>query len=227
MIEKKGEVRIKLHFVTGGGPDACREETGQGCDVLVFGFSALGEVDYRSELDGTSQKLESLALLSRRLNCVAVAGCVTLSCGFRRRSAVVAERGKLLGVSDQLYTQGEQLHCGAHLKVYPTAAGKLGICVGEDLFFPQVAQALSLFDADAVISVFGQEREETPRLMLRASAFCAGVPVCMCADGVAQVASWKGELLFRSAKRESDYELSLSREYRIYSRRLRGGSGSD
>ena len=142
MIEKKGEVRMKLHFVTGGGPDACREETGQGCDVLVFGFSALGEVDYRSELDGTSQKLESLALLSRRLNCVAV-----------------AERGKLLGVSDQLYTQGEQLHCGAHLKVYPTAAGKLGICVGEDLFFPQVAQALSLFDADAVISVFGQERE--------------------------------------------------------------------
>ena len=129
---------MKLHFVTGGGPDACREETGQGCDVLVFGFSALGEVDYRSELDGTSQKLESLALLSRRLNCVAVAGCVTLSCGFRRRSAVVAERGKLLGVSDQLYTQGEQLHCGAHLKVYPTAAGKLGICVGEDLFFPQV-----------------------------------------------------------------------------------------
>ena len=117
---------MKLHFVTGGGPDACREETGQGCDVLVFGVSALGEVDYRSELDGTSQKLESLALLSRRLNCVAVAGCVTLSCGFRRRSAVVAERGKLLGVSDQLYTQGEQLHCGAHLKVYPTAAGKLG-----------------------------------------------------------------------------------------------------
>ena len=139
----------------------------------------------------------------------------------------MAERGKLLGVSDQLYTQGEELRGGAHLKVYPTSAGKLGICVGEDLYFPQVAQSLSLFDADAVFCVFGQEREEAPRLMLRASAFCAGVPVCMCAEGVAQVASEKGELLFRSARRECDYDLALSRSYRIFSRRLRGGAGKE
>ena len=213
---------MKLHFVTGGGPDACREETGQGCDVLVFGFSALGEVDYRSELDGTSQKLESLALLSRRLNCVAVAGCVTLSCGFRRRSAVVAERGKLLGVSDQLYTQGEQLHCGAHLKVYETGAGKIGVCVGEDLFFPSVCESLALFDADVIVSVFGAAEDFVPQLMARACAFCSGVNVCMCASGVAQIASPDGEMRMRAAKKEVDFEFSPAREYRLTTVRTRG-----
>lgn len=219
---------MKIHFVTRGDLAACEEGAARSsCDVLALGFQALGEVDYRSELDGSSQKLESLALLSRRLNCTVVAGCVTLSCGFRRRSAAVAERGKILGVSDQLYTQGEEVRGGAHLKVYSTAAGKLGLCVGEDLYFPQVAQSLSLFDADAIFCVFGQEREEAPRLMLRASAFCAGVPVCMCADGLAQVASERGELLFRSARKECDYELSLSRAYRVFSRRLRGGAARE
>lgn len=213
---------MKVCFVTGGSIGEYWEGgTHEGCDVLVFGFPGLGEVDYRSELAGETSKLEDLAILSRELKCTAVAGCFTDSCGIRHKSAAVAEKGRILGVADMLHAD-EEFKAGAHLKVYETAAGKLGLCVGEDLFYPSVCESLALFDADAVISVFGAAEDFAPQLMVRACAFCAGVPVCMCGAGFAQVASPEGEICFRTAKRVGSYDLAFRREYRLTTVRTRG-----
>lgn len=215
---------MRVCFVTEGSVSEYWEGGGHkgGCDVLAFGFCGLGEVDYRRELAGETAKLEDLAILSRELGCVAVAGGNTDSCGIRRKSAAVAEKGRILGVVDMLHADGEEFAAGAHLKVFDTAAGKIGVCVGEDLFYPSVCEGLALFDADAVFSVFGTAEDFAPQLMLRACAFCAGVPVCMCAEGFAQVASPEGEICFRTSKRESVYELSPRREYRLAAVRTRG-----
>lgn len=212
---------MKICFVTAGSVNAYWEkEKHEECDVLVFGFGGLGEVDYRAELAGETSRLEDLALLSREMGCVAVSGCITDSCGMRRKSAAVAEKGRILGVADMLHAEGD-FKAGAHLKVYETGAGKLGLCVGEDIFYPSVCESLALFDADAVIGVFGAAEDFAPQLMLRACAFCAGVPACMCGAGFAQVASPEGEICYRSAKEESVCDLSLRREYRLASVRTR------
>ena len=121
---------MKICFVTAGSVNAYWEkEKHEECDVLVFGFGGLGEVDYRAELAGETSRLEDLALLSREMGCVAVSGCITDSCGMRRKSAAVAEKGRILGVADMLHAEGD-FKAGAHLKVYETGAGKLGLCVG-------------------------------------------------------------------------------------------------
>lgn len=215
---------MKIRFVTEGGINEYWEGAKrQDCDLLVFGFEGLGEVDYRRELAGETSKLEDLAILSREAGCTVVAGCVTDSRGMRRKSAAVAEKGKILGVADMLHvTDPSEFKGGAHLKVYETAAGKLGVCVGEDLFFPSVCESLALFDADVIVSVFGAAEDFVPQLMARACAFCSGVNVCMCASGVAQIASPDGEMRMRAAKKEVDFEFSPAREYRLTTVRTRG-----
>ncbi len=215
---------MKIHFVTEGSLNEYWERGPKvNCDVLVFGFSGLGEVEYGRELAGETSKLEDLAILSREAGCVVLSGCMTASYGMRRRSAAIAEGGRILGVSDMLYVCAEEdLKGGAHLKVYQTAAGKLGVCVGEDLYYPSVAETLSLCDADVIFSIFGEVEDSVPTLMLRACAFYAGVDLCMCASGIAQIAAPDGEIRLRAAKRECDYAWEVTREYRLTSVRSRG-----
>ena len=217
---------MRIHFVTEGTLNEYWESgKAAECDLLAFGYDGLGEVDYRRELAGETSKLEDLALLSREAGCVDLSGCVTVTCGLRSRSAAIAEKGRILGVTDMLYVSGEgDWKGGAHLKVYETAAGKIGLCVGEDLFYPNVASTLSLCDADVIFSVFGAAEDSIPQLMLRACAFYAGVPACMCAAGIAQAADPRGEIRFRSARRECTFDLSPEREYRLTTVRSRGFS---
>ena len=203
---------MRIHFVTEGSLGEYWDGGSRTpCDVLVFGFDGLGEVDFAAELAGETQKLEDMAILSREMGCTVLAGCITDSCGI------------ILGVTDMLHI-GEQddIKSGAHLKVYATRAGKLGVCVGEDLYYPAVAEALALFDADVIFNVFGEAEDTVPQLMLRACAFIAGVGIGMCARGIAQFSSPEGEILMRCAKKESELFYEPEREYRITSVRSRG-----
>ncbi len=214
---------MKIHFVTEGELSESAESAARsGCDVLALGFHGLGEIDYRRELAGETAKLEDMAILSRELGCVVVSGCYTDSCGVRHKSAAIAEKGKILGVADMLHAAETDFRSGAHLKVYETGAGKIGLCVGEDLFYPSVAETLALCDADVIFNVFGEAEDFAPQLMLRASAFCSGVPICMSGEGIAQISSPEGEILMRSAKRECDFTITPSREYRLVTVRTRG-----
>lgn len=214
---------MKIRFVTEGSLNEYWEGAKRAdCDLLVFGFDGLGEVDYRRELAGETSKLEDMAILSREAGCTVVSGCFTDSCGVRHKSAAIAEKGRILGVADMLHvTEPNEFKSGAHLKVYETAAGKIGLCVGEDLYFPSVCESLALFDADVIVSVFGVAEDFVPQLMMRACAFSSGVNVCMCAAGIAQIASPDGDIRMRAARRECDFEFVPAREYRLTTVRTR------
>lgn len=215
---------MKIHFVTEGSLNEYWENSPEsGFDVLFFGFNGLGDVDYGNELGGKTSKLEDAAILSRELGCVIVCGCYTDSRGVKRKSAVVADKGKILGVSDMVNTfEDSPYAAGGALRVYETSAGKLGILVAEDLFFPETAQSLSAFDADVLLCVFGEISDFVPQLMMRADAFVSGVAVAACAKGSSYVAGVSGEMLMTSPRKESDFSLSVERQYHIVSRRRRG-----
>ncbi len=215
---------MKIRFVTEGSVNEYWESGARAaCDVLVFGFDGLGEVDYAAELAGETQKLEDMAILSREAGCAVLSGCITDSCGIRHKSVAVAEKGRILGVSDMLHIgEADDVKSGAHLKVYDTQAGKLGVCVGEDIFYPSVASALALFDADVIFNIFGAAEDSIPQLMLRACAFTSGVGIGMCARGIAQFSSPEGEIVLRCVKRECELVYEPQREYRLTGIRSRG-----
>ena len=89
------------------------------CDIALYPFSSLGQVDYEQELSGKSEKFEEMARLSGINKCAVLCGCLTLSRGLKRKSVAVAENGRLLGISDMLNVlDGDEYKSGAGLGVY-------------------------------------------------------------------------------------------------------------
>ncbi len=211
---------MRICFVTKGGLDAVGEEAG--ADIVCYPLSALGEVSYERELKGETSLFEAVAMRSKALRCTVVGGCYTDARGIRRKSAVVAERGRLLGVSDLVNRiDGSAFGAGAGVKVYETAAGRLGVVVGEDLYFPKVVETLSLSGADAVLCLFEELSEGLELTLIRAHAFFYGLPVALCAFGYAAVADPEGRLSFASPAPVGRVTLPKEREYRLIETRRR------
>lgn len=211
---------MRICFVTKGGLDAVGEEAG--ADIVCYPLSALGEVSYECELKGETSLFEAVAMRSKALRCTVVGGCYTDARGIRRKSAVVAERGRLLGVSDLVNRiDGSTFGAGAGVKVYETAAGRLGVVVGEDLYFPKVVETLSLSGADAVLCLFEELSEGLELTLIRAHAFFYGLPVALCAFGYAAAADSEGRLFFASPAPVGRVTLPKEREYRLIETRRR------
>ena len=135
---------MKIRFVSRGRLREFRENyEGVDEELLLFGFDGMGEVSYEKELKNESDEFEQIALLTKTSKGVAVCGCTTDTRGLKRKSAVVAENGKLIGVSDTLHAVDGEVSAGAALRVYETKLGKTGRC-GGPLFSRSDAGAFSL-----------------------------------------------------------------------------------
>ncbi len=191
-------------------------------DVIVGGFKSLGEVSYERELKEETDYFERLALLSKTTNSVVVCGCITDTKGFKRKSAVVAENGRLLGVSDMLNVVDGDGNSGAALKVYDTKAGKIGVIIAEDLYFPEVVKSLTLCGADIIVCPYGVVENGVESVLVRAYSFCYGAPICFCGIGYSAVGGVDGSLAFASPAGIAVHELERIREYHLVETRRRG-----
>ncbi|MCM1438651.1 MAG: hypothetical protein NC131_05500 [Roseburia sp.] len=192
------------------------------CDVALFGFGALGLVDYESELQGKSEKLEQAAKLSHAARCGVLCGCVTDSRGLMRKSVAVASGGKLLGISDMLNVlDGEGYKSGAGLGVYTVGGYKVGLCIDNDLYFPETVKACSVCGCN-LIAVHAEEvSDQIPPLLIRAYAYLYGIPVVLCAGGTAYFADING-VLASSNQDIAVFETSPKNCYRLVTSRRRG-----
>lgn len=190
-------------------------------DVLLFGFNGIGEVSYEKELKGESAYFADVALLSKAGQNIVVSGCITDTRGIKRKSAVVAEKGKLLGVSDMLNAVDGEVNCGAALKIYDTSIGKIGVVLAEDVFFFEVMKALSVCGCDFIVCPFGAVADSFLTVLLRAYAFCSGIPIAFCGAEYCAIASPTGELAFSSPHSPVYAQLENQREYHLIETRKR------
>lgn len=216
---------MRICFVSKGSLNAFSkrrvELTEVGADVIVFGFNGLGEVSYEKELKGETHYFEEAAALSKRTKAVTVCGCVTDTRGHKRRSVVVAENGKITGVSDMLNVVDGGVSCGAVLRVYETKAGKMGVIVAEDLLFPEVAKSLAVCGSDFIVCPY-LKLDELQSVLLRATAYFYGVPIFFCCDGYAMVAEASGRISFASPQSPVCAEFKPVKEYHLVETRRRG-----
>lgn len=211
---------MQICFITSGS----LQEYGHGsdADLVLFPFSTLGEVSYEKELKGETTLLEEVALCSKKNANTVVCGCYTQARGMKRKSVVVADRGRILGVADMVnHIDGSDFRCGAGIRTYNCSVGRVGIVVAEDLYFPQVLETLSLCGAEVVVCLFESLNDSLELTLVRASAFFYGVPVCLCAEGYAQAVSASGRLLFASPEKESCFQLKKEQEYHVIETRRR------
>ncbi len=217
---------MKVCFITDGTLNSVwQDKLGDvgNADLYVFGFNGLGLVSYKKELSGETEYFQDLANLSRQLSAVVVCGCDTDTYGVFRHSAVIADKGKILGVSDMAHTlDNSEFVPGGNFRVYDTSAGKIGLIIAEDLFFPEVPRVLALCDADFIVCLFKKLDGAMPKIMLRASAFANGVPMSLCADNYACVADIKGNISVASGANIVRAEVSGDKDFHLISSRRRG-----
>lgn len=147
---------MRICFVSRGSLNSFWDTYGgSDADIVFFGFQGIGEVSYEKELRGETGYFEDAAILSKENHNVVVCGCVTDTRGVKRKSAVVAENGRLLGVSDMLNAIDGEYKSGAGLRVYETKVGRLGIAVAEDLYFPEILRTLAVCGSDLILCPFG------------------------------------------------------------------------
>ncbi len=199
--------------------EECSEEK---AELFLFGFGGMGEVSYEKELKGETSFFEDAALLSKKSKAVVVCGCVTDTRGHKRKSAVVAENGRLSGISDMMNVVDGEVGCGAALRVYETKIGRMGVAVAEDLYFTDVARVLALCGSDFIVCPFGKTADEMQRVLLRANAYCYGVPIVFCADGYCMIADASGKIAFASPISPSYVDFENVKEYHLIETRRRG-----
>ena len=192
------------------------------CDVALFGFGALGRVDYESELEGKSEKFEQAAKLSHAAHCGVLCGCVTNSRGALRKSVAVASNGKLLGISDMLHVfDGEEYKSGATLGIYTVGGYKVGLCIDNDLYFPEIFATCAVCGCNLVAVHAEGVSDGIPPLLIRSYAYLYGMPVVLCAGGTAYFADING-VLASSNQEVAMFETSPKNCYRLVTTRRRG-----
>ncbi len=200
------------------------------CDVVLFGFGCLGEVDYESELSGKSDKFEEAARLSKAADCGVICACRTVGRGIRRKSCAVCDRGKLLGISDMTHTlDDEDCKSGAYMGLYTVRGYRVGLCVENDVFFPEGFRALSVCGCNLICVVREGVENAMPPLLIRAYSYLYGVPVVMCAGRTAYFTGGRGGIAV-SNQSMSLFEASGEKSYRLVGARtagLRDGESCD
>ena len=192
-------------------------------DLLVFGFNGLGLVSYKKELSGETEYFHDLAKLSKQLSAVVISGCDTDTYGVFRHSAVIADNGKLLGVTDMVHSVDDsEFVAGGNYRVYDTSIGKIGIIVGEDLYFTESATVLALCDADLIVCLAKKQETLMPQIMIRALSYANGVPMCLCAGGYSVLSDIRGNISIAGAKEFIKTKVKTEREYHDVFVRKRG-----
>lgn len=217
---------MKACVVTGCGLNAFWQEKldkTEKSDLLVFGFNGLGLVSYKSELEGKTEFFHDVAGLSKSTGGVVVSGCDTDTYGVFRHSAVIAEKGRILGVSDASYALDEsEFRAGGNFRVYETGAGKIGLLVGDDVYFLEAARVLSLCDADYIVCVHNRPVGQMTEVMARAAAFSCGVPYLLVASEFVSAAGVGGEVQYSSRRDVNEFTLKLVKDYHKITTRRRG-----
>lgn len=194
-----------------------------GFDVIAFGFNGLGLVSYKKELSGETEYFHDLAKMSKQLSSVVICGCDTDTYGIFRHSAVIADKGKILGVSDMVHTVDDsEFVSGGNFRVYDTSAGKIGLIILEDLFFPEVPRILALCDADIIICLFKKQETAMPQIMLRAGAFANGVAMAMVAKEYAVACDVRGNVTTAGSDKVIKAKIKIEKDYHLISSRRRG-----
>lgn len=214
---------MRICFVSKGSLQAFKESyDGVNADLIVFGFDGMGEVSYEKELKGESGFFEDVALLSKTAKTAVVCGCITDTRGHKRKSAVVAQNGRLSGVSDMLHIVDGELGAGAALRIYDTKIGRMGVAVAEDLYFPEVVKSLAVCGSDFIVCPFGRVTDALQSVLLRASAYTYGVPIFFCGKGYCMIADIRGSVCFASPQSPVYTDFENIREYHLVETRKRG-----
>ncbi len=191
--------------------------------LAVFGFNGIDKISYKNELNCTENKLSNFAKLSKESGKVLISGTITDNYGVLRRSAVIADKGKLLGISDmRLSVNDNGYTCGGAQRVYQTQVGRIGLLIGDDILDIDGIKAMSLCDADFIIAISSGEEKPQYNFLIRSYSYLFGVPIVLINSTSVIASDLSGEICGKSLENYTKITLPIKKSYRIVLTKQRG-----
>ena len=191
--------------------------------ISVFGFNSLGKVSYKGELNGTENKLPDLASFSKKTGRVIIAGAITDNYGILKQSLIIAEKGKLLGISDMTLTlDATDYSSGGSFKVYQTEVGRIALLVGDDIINLDGVKAMSLCDADLIVAVVPTEEKPQYNFLIRAYSYLFGVSIILLSKTGVIASDISGEICGKSVEEKANLIIPTQKRYIVVKSKRRG-----
>lgn len=217
---------LKLYFNRSGRVDDISSFVNREESIFVFGFNGLDKISYRKELSGEENNLANIARLSRNGNKIILSGAITDNFGIIRKSCLIAENGKLLGISDMNFCLDKAPYSsGTGHRIYQTKTYRIGVLVEDDIFDIDSIKAMSMLSADVIIGVLSTEEKPQYSALVRAYSYLFGLPVVICSSNGIIAGDMKGEICGSSKNEESTVIIPIRKNYRVCQFKKRGLKG--
>lgn len=191
--------------------------------LCLFGYDLLGKVSYKNELSGSESKLPMLASFSKRTKKLVVLGAITDNYGLLKKSIIIADNGKLLGISDMtICVEGSNYTGGGGFKVYKTSVGKIGVLVDDDIINIEGVKAMSLCDADIIISITSGEEKPQYNFLIRAYAYLFGLPFVLLTNTGVIASDMHGEICGKSVEEKANLIIPTKKHFMLIKTKRRG-----
>jgi predicted amidohydrolase len=194
--------------------------------ILVFGFNGVDTISYKKELSGEENNLSNVAKLSRKDNKVVLSGAITDNYGIIRKSCLVADSGKLLGISDMNFCLDRAPYSsGSGHRIYQTKSYRIGVLVDDDIYDIDSVKSMALLSADIIICIVESQEKQQFSVLARAYSYLFGLPVVICSSSGIIAGDMKGEICGSSFGRESSIIVPIKKNYRNCQFKKRGIKG--
>ena len=191
--------------------------------IVIFGFNGIDKISYKNELNCKENKLSNFAKLSKDSEKVLISGTITDNYGVLRRSAIIADKGKLLGISDMRLSVNDNGYTGGGVqRVYQTQAGRIGLLIGDDILDVDGIKAMSLCDADFIVAITSGEEKPQYNFLIRSYSYLFGVPILLINSTSVIASDLSGEICGKSLENHTKITLPVKKSYRLVLTKQRG-----
>lgn len=198
---------MKIVCMTGGVKEILNSGASEA--LLVATRANPDLINMVSELSGDSDDFKRLALYSAQNKLIIIMLFRAKIYKKQYLSAIVIDNGKILGVSDMTHRVSAEmlLDRGQAYRIYDTASGVIGVIVGDDIFFPEVARTEVLAGARLLISLSSFRMDNTVAIAVKSASLFNGVnSLYITADECGLVGLY-GNIIERNTDFYSFYEI--------------------
>ncbi len=115
----------------------------------------------------------------------------------------------------------EEYKSGAYLGLYNSGGYKIGVCIENDLLFPDGIRSLSACGCNVIVGITEGAADFIPPMLIRAYAYLYGVPFVLCTGRAAYFAETEGGLA-SSVRQITLFESDVKNSYRLVTERVKG-----
>ncbi len=191
-------------------------------DVVLLGFNSINKINYKNELQGLQENLLKISKISKETKKVLVCATYTDNYSIIKKSAIVAENGKILGIADMhLKKQEDSTSISFGYKIYQTKNGKIGVLIDDDLYDFDAVKCMSMCDVEVIIILSDKSEKSNLTYLLRAYSLLFGICIIMLTPKSVIYTNSQGEIE-NNSETSKIINLNSKKHYTVTTTKQRG-----